>query len=98
MPQSCTQMTMNGATITSLGQADQTMAGGGDSDSDLTGSGAGAFASMDCAQHCSNLGTTNLILGPAHHMADAPLAGGTSSFTLVFPDIDPSPPRPGTAS
>ncbi len=92
------QMTMDGPVTASMGQADQTMAGGGDSGSNLTESGNGALASMDCAQHCSNQGTAEFVLSSARHLANAPHTSGVSSFKPVFPELDPSPPRPGTAS
>ena len=98
MYQPCAQMTMDGPVTASMEQADQTIAGGGDLDSDLTGGGIGALASMDCAQHCSSQGTTQFMLISARHLANAPHTSGVSSFKPVFPELDPSPPRPGTAS
>ena len=101
MTQPCTQMSTDDLVDTTMGQAGETMAeqvGSGDAGSNMTGTGTGALASMDCAQHCSNLGTVNQMLGAVRHLADTPIANGISSFTLVFPELDPSPPRPGTAS
>jgi hypothetical protein len=52
---------------------------------------------MDCAQHCSDLGTANPMLGAVRQLADTPPASDTPALTLVFPEPDPLPPRPVAA-
>jgi hypothetical protein len=96
--QPCAQMTMQDPVAAAMGQTGDTLAGDDNPGGDLTGSGIGALASMDCAQHCSDLGTANLMVDFAHYLADAPLASVIAAFKLVYPDLVPLPPRPGTAS
>ena len=98
MQQPCAQMTKDGPAKAAIEQAGETMVGGGDAGSNTTGSGVGALASMDCAQHCSDLGTANPMLGPVRQLADAPPASSVPPLTLVFPELNPLPPRPGAAA
>jgi hypothetical protein len=98
MSQPCAQMSTDGPVTAAMGQSGDTLAGDDDPGSDLSANGMGALISMDCAQHCSDLGAAIFTMTSARHLAEAPPAGVTAAFTLVYPDIVPSPPRPGITS
>jgi hypothetical protein len=99
MPQPCAQMTEDGPVTGSAEQAGKPagQAGGGDPGDNWWGV-TGPLASVDCAQHCSALGDADPVFGSLRHLADTPPAGGTPPLTLVFPELDPSPPRSGVAA
>ncbi len=102
--QMAAQMTKNAPVMAMMEQAGDMMPGdvkngdvkNGDAGGNMANSRAGA--SMDCAQHCSDLGTASLLLSSKRQLTDTPPANGLPALILVFLEPDPSPPRPGTAA
>ena len=101
MAQPCAQMTKNGRIKALMEQAGEAMAEdvkGGEEGSKMAKGGVGALASMDCAQHCSDLGTAISVWRSLDQLADTPPASGTLPLMRVFLEPDPLPPRPGATA
>jgi len=95
--QMAAQMAKNGPIKALMEQAGEAMAEdvkGGEEDSKMAKGGVGALASMDCAQHCSDLGTASPVLRSLDQLADTPPASGTPPLIRVFLEPDPLPPKP----
>jgi hypothetical protein len=87
-------MTEDGPVTASAEQTGKTAGPAGDGDPGHgLGGVTGPLASMDCAQHCSAPGDAEGAFGSLRHLTATPPAGSTPPPMLVFPELDPSPPR-----
>ncbi len=96
MQQPCAQMTVDASVAVVMEKAGETIAASVDAGGSATEGPVAMLIEMDCTQHCSDMGTSVLLLDSSRHAADDSPAGGTASLALVFPELDPSPPRAGT--